>query len=59
DFAIFAVAFNLGKLARKTNNPSESQQKSPIFMKNSFLIVIFVLQQETKGDMDNKLKIAA
>ncbi|KAA6330067.1 hypothetical protein EZS27_021184, partial [termite gut metagenome] len=37
----------------------ESQQKSPIFMKNSFLIVIFVLQQETKGDMDNKLKIAA
>ncbi|KAA6318963.1 hypothetical protein EZS27_031090, partial [termite gut metagenome] len=49
----FAIAFNLGKLARKTNHPSENQQKSPIFMKYSFLIIVFVLQHETKGEMDN------
>jgi transposase len=59
DFAIFAVAFNLGKFARKTNHPSQNQQKSPVFMKNNFWIVIFGLKHETKGDRDNKLKIAA
>ncbi|KAA6316569.1 hypothetical protein EZS27_033139, partial [termite gut metagenome] len=59
DFAIFAIAFNLGKLARKVQKVSENKQKSLAFMKNSFLIVIFVLLHETKGDLDNKPKIAA
>jgi transposase len=45
DFAIFAVAFNIGKLYNKT----KKQKKSPLFDKNNlvFVIEIFVAAQKT------------
>jgi hypothetical protein len=36
DFAIFAIAFNLGKLFKKVKNVSKKQKKSTIFTKNQF-----------------------
>jgi transposase len=42
DFAIFAVAFNIGKLWNKTNNTSKNQKKSPHFAKNRVFLVFVI-----------------
>jgi len=43
DFAIFAVAFNIGKLYNKAQNVTKNQKKSPFFAKNTH-IYIFVIK---------------
>jgi len=42
DFAIFAIAFNIGKLFNKTKNASKNQSKTLFYEKNTFLIVVFI-----------------
>jgi len=42
DFAIFAIAFNIGKMYNKTKNTSKSQKKSPSEQNNT-LVVVFIL----------------
>jgi hypothetical protein len=44
DFAIFAIAFNIGKLYNKKQNASKKQKKSSVFTKNTrFFVVIWIL----------------
>jgi hypothetical protein len=42
DFAIFAVAFNIGKMHNKAHNVSKSQKKTPLFTKNTTLFVLVI-----------------
>jgi len=42
DFAIFAIAFNLGKLNNKARNRSKKQKESAVFAKNQ-LVFVFIL----------------
>jgi hypothetical protein len=63
DFAIFAVAFNIGKLYNKAQNVSKNQKKSLLFVKNT-CIYIFVIELSIAKNLQRKLwtysdKIAA
>jgi transposase len=42
DFAIFAIAFNIGKLHNKTQNKSKNHKKS-IFKEKNTLVVVFIV----------------
>jgi hypothetical protein len=53
DLAIFAVAFNIGKLYNKTKNTSKKQRKSSLFAENTLVIVfipIFVRKKAVSKD---------
>jgi len=41
DFAIFAIAFNIGKLYNKSKNTQKKQQKAPLCAE-MLLILVFV-----------------
>jgi len=43
DFAIFAIAFNIGKLYNKAKNTPQNQEKSPSEEKNSLIVVVALL----------------
>jgi transposase len=43
DFAIFAIAFNIGKLYNKTQNASKNQKKLPSTEKNRAIFVVSML----------------
>jgi len=43
DFAIFAVAFNIGKLYNKTNKNSKNRRKSSIITENALVFVIILI----------------
>jgi len=53
DFAIFAVAFSIGKLYNKTRNESKIQKKSPLFAKNTH-IFIFVIKLGAAKNINGK-----
>ena len=53
DFAIFAVAFNIGKLYNKTKNTSNNRKKSSLFAKNT-CIFIFVIKLGTVKNINDK-----
>ncbi|MDR2652714.1 MAG: transposase, partial [Prevotellaceae bacterium] len=63
DFAIFAIAFNIGKLFNKGKNPSKSIPKSPVFAKNIFFIIFLIPKSDShlcqKKFYSQNLKIAA
>jgi hypothetical protein len=54
DFAIFAIAFNIGKLYNKVQNTSKNQKKSPSEEKNT-LLVVFILLFSSKKSSTYKL----
>jgi hypothetical protein len=63
DFAIFAIAFNIGKMYNKGKNTPENHKKSSIFEKNRS-IWVFVIKLCAKTDLfcnifDHASKIAA
>jgi transposase len=43
DFAIFAIAFNIGKLYNKTQNTSKNRKKSSLLAQNIYTFVITVI----------------
>jgi transposase len=50
DFAIFAIAFNIGKLYNKSQNTAKNQKKSPAAEKNRPIVVItlfFILKKSS------------
>jgi transposase len=51
DFAIFAIAFNIGKLYNKTKNKSKKGEKSSFFAKNQFVLV-FVIQLDQQKNVE-------
>ena len=63
DFAIFAIAFNIGKLYNKTQNASKNQKKLPSTEKNRAIFVVSMLlfPQNIKQNNDayKSLQLAA
>jgi transposase len=53
DFAIFAIAFNIGKLHNKAKNASKKQEKSP-GEGNNTLIVVFIMIFTSKKSPTHK-----
>jgi hypothetical protein len=49
DFAIFAIAFNLGKLHNKAQNASKKQGKSSVFDKNQLFCVFLIIFTQKKS----------
>jgi hypothetical protein len=49
DFAIFAIAFNIGKLYNKTKNTPKKQKKSPFIAKNRLFFVVVIKYCTTKN----------
>jgi len=43
DFAVFAIAFNIGKLYNKTKNKSNNRKKSTLFAKNTSILEVVVI----------------
>jgi hypothetical protein len=42
DFAIFATAFNIGKLFNKAGNAAKTKDKSPIAIENPLFFVLLI-----------------
>ena len=59
DFAIFAIAFNLGKLHNKAKNTSKKQKNTACAAKKQgiFVFILIVCKQKTK--MEQNYKVAA
>jgi hypothetical protein len=53
DFAIFAIAFNIGKMYNKSQDKSKKREKSFVFAKNHF-VLIFVLYLTPMKTSDGK-----
>ena len=63
DFAIFAIAFNIGKMYNKPKNSSKKQEKSHYFDKNQpffvFVIELATIEKFELAKLDTLTKIAA
>jgi transposase len=63
DFAIFAIAFNIGKVHNKTKNTSKKQKKAPLFTKNIcifvFVVILYVKKKSPLKDFYPFFKFAA
>jgi hypothetical protein len=42
DFAIFVIAFNIGKMYNKAKNSSKRKKKPPLFGKKTFFLVFVI-----------------
>ena len=63
DFAIFAIAFNLGKMHNKVQNTSKKQKREECFEKQLCIVLIllrFTPQQKSDGGLEEKIyRVAA
>jgi hypothetical protein len=59
DFAIFAIAFNLGKMHKKGKITPKNSPKSPDLLKITLLVVIFTRNHKNYHDNTIKLRLAA
>jgi hypothetical protein len=59
DFAIFAIAFNIGKRHNKGKSTPKNSQKSPVLLKITLLVVIFTRKHKIYQAAIPNLKLAA